>query len=246
MMRRVWILMLLFPLGCGGSERVSGLHAYQQGRFSESLEAFTAAEKASGHEAPAELLYNRALAALRAGQLRIAEFSAEKAAARGGMVFVALRDFLLGSTAFARCLRAEAEGSLMDADPTAFDRAIAHAEAAGRSWRTAASGRDDWPEARRNAERALRKLKELRMKRAAAEKRPKKTADPDAQPQPRPVDRDPPDLEESAQSPQRESGRLSPEQMTALLGKLAEKEREKLSLRRARQKLQRAKVEKDW
>ena len=47
----------------------------------EAAELVRAAEKAAGQAAPAELVYNRALAALRAGELRESETAAQRAAA---------------------------------------------------------------------------------------------------------------------------------------------------------------------
>ncbi len=41
-------------------------------------------------------------------------------------------------------------------------------------------------------------------------------------------------------------GDLSPEQVAGLFGKLAEKEKEKLALRRARRDVRKVDVEKDW
>ena len=231
----------------GGDLFSEGVRAYQKGRLQDAYEAFTEAERAAGNDASAELLYNRALAALglpqaRGGELRAAEVSAEKAAARGGPEFAGLRDFLLGSVEFLRCERAEAEASLQDADPTSLTQAILHAENAVGSWQMAASSRADWPEARRNVERALRKLEELKQRKAEAEaNQPPKRETPEP-----PPNEDPIEELEAESTPQEAPPELSPEQLARLLDKLAQVEAEKRTLREARQRIRSANVEKDW
>src|SRR5688500_6348050 len=85
---------------------------------------------------------------LAGGGRRRAEVGAEKAAGHGPREFTALRDFVLGNAAFARCDRAERQASGPDGRPAAFDAAIAHAVAAQSAWQRAAASRDDWPQAR--------------------------------------------------------------------------------------------------
>lgn len=225
----------------------AGLVAYREGRFREALDAFVAAERDAGDGAPAELLYDRALAALRAGVLRDAEFSAEKAVARGGRRFVAFRDFLLGNTAFLRCQRAEAETSLIDPDPTAFERAVTHAVNARDAWLDAAERAGGWATATRNAERAQRKLEDLRERQAAAERerrskeqpRPEEApAEPDAQ--------QPPDEVEARPEAQRDVDALTAEQLERLLQRLAENDARKRALRRQRSEAADLRAEQDW
>jgi outer membrane biosynthesis protein TonB len=106
----------------------------------------------------------------------------------------------------------------------------------------------DWPEARRNVERALLKLADLREKKAEAEKRKQKKSDPRPKPKPRPEPRPEERTTESeadlSKDPQ--VAALSPEQVARILDKLAEKEREKLALRRAHRQTQKTDVERDW
>ena len=109
-------------------------------------------------------LHNRAVAALRAGDLVAAEIAAEKAAAKGGPEFEARRDFVLGNAAFARCEKDEF-AAMGPRGASAIDAAIGHAERARDFWRRAAAGRSDWPEARSNVERARIKLDALKLKR---------------------------------------------------------------------------------
>ena len=234
-------LLLLLPSGDPFAE---GVRAYEEGRFRDAYEAFTEAEYAAGNAASAALLYNRALAALHVGELRAAEFSAEKSAARGGPEFAGLRDFLLGNAAFIACQRAEAEANLRDADPTSLGRAINHARTAGDFWQLAALSRPDWPAARRNVERALLKLEELEQQKAEAEanQAPKTEAEPKPPPEP-----DEP-TEEIEQDPtlQEAPPELTPEEIGRLLEKLAQIENEKRTLREAWQRMRTANVENDW
>jgi len=239
--------------GCGGWDE--GTRAYRQARFHEAWEGFAAAARDAGDDAPAALLFDEALAALQAGELRAAEVAAEKAAARGGARFRALCDFVLGNTSFARCRRAALAARGPAAGPEAFDVAIAHARTAARHWQRAATRRPDWPAARRDAERALLELEDLDRRRDAAEKERRERARragarPDPLLVPTPEAEAPgPDSPTEARPGPRPEGvltELAPEQVARLLGKLEEKEREKRRLRRTRERARRASVERDW
>jgi hypothetical protein len=238
------VLMTLLLLS-GDEDFAAGTRAYAEGRYPEALEAFTRAEFRAGNGASAELLHNRALAALATGDLRVAEFCAEKAAVRGGPEFAGLREFLFGNAAYARCERAESESALMEADPTALGQAIVHAQTALLYWRMAATSREDWPSARRNVERAILKLEELRKKKEEADKNPKTRQD---NPQPDPESQEDPDRnnEEVEEDPDAQELDPSASQLTDLLDLLAKKEAEKRDLRRARQRARSADVERDW
>jgi hypothetical protein len=240
-----WLLLAGLALS-GDDGFARGVSEYGAGRFAEALAAFAAAEQALGPTAPAELLCNRALAAFRAGDLRAAEIAVEKAAARGGEGFYAWRDFLLGSVALARSERAEAETRLPDAGPTALDRAIAWAESAARSWRAAALRQQDWPEARRNAERALRAAAAMRERMAAAPKQ-QRNIEQIAWRQDTPPDPDRPN-DAVEHDPRAQAAPTDPAAalVERLLARLDEKEREKQALRRALQATPNAAVERDW
>lgn len=196
-------------------------------------------------DASPELLYNQALAALNAGDLTAAEIAAEKAAARGGPRFHALRDFLLGNAAFARCREAELETMRPLAPEAVFDTAMDRAVTAARFWRKAAASRPDWPEARRNVERALLKIEELKNRKEAArqEQDQKRKGMPDLAPV-----QDEGDVERSHDESKIDAvlDELPGSQVMRLLEKLDEKEKEKRYVRSARQRLEGAKVEKDW
>ena len=79
--------------------------------------------------------------------------------------------FLRGNIAFARCAQASRQARTPLAEPFAFDVAIRHAEKARAFWEQAAMGRDDWPAARRNVERALLVLRDLRREKARSARR---------------------------------------------------------------------------
>jgi len=174
--------------------------------------------RAAGGGAPAAgRLYDQALAALEAGEPRSAEVAAEELAAWGGAEHGPLADFLLGNCAWARCERAARLAGRPDAGPDAFLPALRAAEDARDAWLRAARARADWPAARRNVERALRRLELLRDQHRSARERALRRG-----------------VERPREAPQ------------PLLERLAEEEREKLDLRRARRRALRPSVEKDW
>lgn len=238
-------LSSLLLSGCGEAAR--GLAAYREGRFADAQAAFSAAVEAAGEEASAELHYNRGLAALRAGDHRTAEACAEKAAARGEGEIAALADFLAGNAVFAACEVAARQASTPAAEPFAFDVAIAYAGKAAGFWQRAAMSRLDWPEARRNVERALLKAEELKRKKSQREEERRRAPTP--QPKPRPPAPQPAPQgekrpEEKEAVPQ--LGQLPPEEVMRLLERLAEKEREKTALRRAQRRERMAGAGRDW
>lgn len=245
-MRALFLILLVV----GGEELARGLALYREGRFKEALAAFTAAETAAGPEAPPELIYDRALAALRCGELANAEAGADLAREKGGADFVGRTAFIRGSVAHLRSTQAEATAAEMpESGPTAFDAAIAYEGLALRSWREAALSRADWPEARRNVERALIRLEDLTRRKIEADRlrreTRKKETEKEAEFKPLPDAEKP---EEEAKSEAADPGaqkvELSPAQVKALLEKLGEKEKAKLLLRRGSQT--RPLSEKDW
>ncbi|MHC4342356.1 MAG: hypothetical protein ACYSX0_19350 [Planctomycetota bacterium] len=238
---RFAILFALLLTGCG--EFAAGVDAYREGRYRDAHAAF---RKAEADDASAELSFNRALAALRAGDLSDAESSAQKAAERGPAI-APLCGFLQGNAAFERCRMAERQADSVAAEPFAFDVAIAYAKKAARLWQRAAMSRPDWAEARRNVERALRKLEELQKKKEEADPRRRRQADPKPRPDPVPPLPLPKPGTEIEQDPEvtPQLKELSPEQIARLLDKLAEKEKDKAALRRSTRQ-QDSRVERDW
>ncbi len=244
------VLLAMLALGACRAEHPA-IVAFAYGRFGEALAGFRQLERDLGDEAPAAVFHGQALSALRTGALVEAELAVEKLVARGGLDFAPERDFVLGVTAFVRCERAEAQASGPEAEPFAFDVAIAHAEAAQAAWQRAAIARGDWPEARRNLVRAMNKLDELRKKRQAAIERKRKDQRPDSKPKPseeeapRDSDGQPKEIEPAPRlEPQ--AVELARGQIDGLLRRLDEKEREKGALRRSQRTALQSGVEKDW
>jgi len=197
-------------------------------------------------DAPAPLLYNRALAAYQKEDWRSAEETAASAAARGDQTVTGHCDFLLGNVAFRRCELAERQASTPEAEPFAFDVAIRACDRAREAWERAAMGRDDWPAARRNVERALSKRDDLTRKKAEAERRRNRPPRPKPKPKPEPgagEDRPEPD------SPPREEPafeELARDEVLRLIEKLQRKEEEKRAVRTERRRAESFGVERDW
>jgi len=246
-MRRAPTIAIVALLAGCGEDFTAGRAAYEAGRHEEARAAFAAEEERRGDGASAALAYARALAALRAGKPDEADAAAGRAAVRDEDAFGALAAFLRGNAAWERFRVAEAQASAPEAEPFAFQVAIDRAEAARAAWIEAATSRDDWPEARRNVERAQRTIEELRRRRTEAEA--KRTG---AKPTPRIVDQPspPPDdagaTEESETDAEARRDRLDPSDVRSLLERLAAKEREKREVREARRRALTSGVEKDW
>jgi hypothetical protein len=179
---------------------------------------------------------------LSRGELVQAEIAAEKAAARGGPEFEARRDFLLGNAAWTRSMKEE-QAAMGPRGASAMTAAIRHADQARASWQLAAARREDWPEARRNVERARLRIEELRRKKAELE--------PESRPPPKPPPRG--DRPQPSQPQLMPGMRVDPEltelpadEVTKLLDRLKDKDQDKLRVRRARQAEIGLGVEKDW
>jgi len=239
-----WLLAATLS-GCGPS--TSGQKAYEDGRFEDAHAAFRRASETDTDGASAELWYNRALAALRAGDLADARSASGNAARRAEGATVSRCDFLLGHVAFAQCTLAEAQAKTAGAEPFAFDVAITYAKRAHESFAIAAMSRPDWPEARRNAERALLKLRDLQKQKDRAKQKRKRETDPDPKPKPPPPQQPKPEPDNEPQPDTRpQTNELSPEQILGLLKKLALKDREKLGIRQAQRAARSAAIERDW
>lgn len=225
-----------------------GLDAYRSREFEQAKELFEQAVESDPRAATPQLLLNQAFAALRCREMEQAEWAAEKAAARGGPAWYRLRDFVHGNAHWLRCLESEAETTLIDPDPSSFDRALEHAGNALTAWRRAALGDQDWPGARRNVERALRIIEDLEARREEALK--KRSGQDQPPPPPPPETTDDPESEESEEADQPEQQAsltpLSAAELERLLQRLAIKDMEKRELRRERRQLRSQGVEKDW
>lgn len=242
-------LLALALLALAGGGISAGVRAYREGRYEQAHEALARAAEEAGESAPAELLHDLALAALRTGSLSAAVEAAERAARRAKPELAPACDFLLGNVAFARAELAALQASGPEAEPFAFDVALALAERARLAWERAATSRADWPQARRNVERALLLLEDLRARQAEA--RTAREKEPDAPP-PEPELLEPPEAEPITEPGEEEAARepelapLAPEELTRILERLALKEREKQELRSRRRSERSSDLEKDW
>jgi hypothetical protein len=257
----VVVAAALAVTGCGGASE--GERAYRAGRFDVASAAYIRAIDSSGPDASPELLYDAALATLRAGSdMAVVEKLTMAAKAHGSPDVVALCDFLEGNAAWARGQLAKRQATGPEAEPFAFDWAVKQARKARDAWVRAAATRDDWPQARRNVERSLLEIDLLERMKADAERNRKSGRTPGGEPTPRPAPAQPredaPDLQPPEPPPaaagdtgepaaaEAQTAELSPDEVRRLLDRLAQKEREKLALRRARRAQGQADVERDW
>lgn len=242
------LVAAVFILLQGGDTFGSGVRAYREGLFADAQQAFAVAIAAAGDEAPPEWSFDEALAALRAGSFREAEAAAERAAERGGPRLALLRDALLGNVAFQRAGIAQRQASGPEAEPFAYDVAIAYAHAARRFWQGCVMVEPDFHAARRNAERAVAKVSELEREKAAA----KADSKHEGAPSEKPVDPDAegatekPPTDEVTERPLARPEPLTRETLEVLLDRLAQKEQEKLALRIEKRAARNATLERDW
>lgn len=214
--------------------------AYVQGDAKRALTSLRALEAELGEQGPAELYWLRSLASLEVGDLATCEVAAEALAARGGSAVAGIRDFLIGNAAFRAGERAEAEATLVEADPTALKLAIDEVRKAMASWSLAVMTRDDWPELRRNLARADNKLAILELKRDEAEaaRQTKKERSKKEHEGPRET------IEREAKM--QEASRLDANALTALLRKVEENEAAKRELRQELRAATAGQVPRDW
>lgn len=220
-----WTLACACASSCGGTgdpavwDRAQA--AYARGAFDEARAQLDDLAAARGLTAPAALLFDLGLCALRADDLRAAETAAATAAARAGddPAMAARCAFLIANAAYVRALRTEAQAMGPEAEPFAWQQAIDHVEAALAAWQQAVVLAGTWPAAARNIERALAKRELLRQRQKAA----------DAQRETR-----------------REKKQAAPTPQQRVMDQLARRERQKRARRRAQTKLQPMVVEQDW
>jgi hypothetical protein len=249
---RVLVAALLLAACDATSE---GRAAYRDGRFSDAHAALS--RRATDRGASPELLYDAALAALRAGDHAAADAALSRVPARSDVGGLAA--FLRGNVAFARCELAMKQAFAVESEPFAFDVAIAHGRTARDAWIAAATLRAQWPEARRNVERALLALDELERRKAEADPKRKKAGRPEVRLRPAPKKpgkppNKPPDTQSSTEdksagkdgSQDKPEAELTPEEIRRLIERLAEKEKERLRARQARRQEKSADVERDW
>jgi hypothetical protein len=121
---------------------------------------------------------------------------------------------------------------LQDAEPMAWDLALRAAEGAAASWRRCAEHAGELAAvARRNGERALRRLAELRARKAAAEQQRQSQKE-----QAPPPEVPPPSPETELAAPDLATAELAPAEVARLRQRLQQKEREKRGSRLAAQR----------
>src|SRR5262245_23567626 len=166
----------------GAGDFAAGERAFRDGRFGDAAAAFAAEIAARGDGAPAELHYDLALAALAAGDLTQAGDAIEQAARSEDLEMQRRCAFVRGSIAWQRGEAAAKLALQVEAEPFAFKPALEQIALAGAEWRAAASGPTDWPAARRNAERALRRFAELQQQKQRIEDERKRRTGAQARP----------------------------------------------------------------
>jgi tetratricopeptide (TPR) repeat protein len=258
MMRLACLGLIVLLTGCGGPG--AGHVHYAAGRHEAALQAWEGELQRAGGDAPAALHHNIAVAALRLGQLEKAEAAAARAREVGGSPYEALLAFVRGTLAFERSKAMEHEATRPGGDPKAMEMALMLAEDAQARWQHAATLRAaDWPEARRNVERALLRLAALRESRRGGR------ADRPSQPQstpggdPQGNDGDPEDGPQPPKPPTKDGvdPSLPPDdtlnrrdlprsKVLGLLDLLTEMDEEKQAGRRKARRERSTQVEKDW
>jgi hypothetical protein len=200
---------------------------------------------ACGGADPGLPAYDEALAALRANDASRAEAAARRLAAEGGERWAPFSAFVRGNVAFARADAAEAEAARPGGDPAAAEAARMFAEDALAAWRAAAVSRADWPEARRNVERALLRIERLREKSPDRTRRPKDPP-PDDRPPPPPPPAPPREEEPPREATPLVTTDLPAESVLGVLDTLRTKDRERRSVRRAEREAKARAGERDW
>lgn len=160
-MRSVVLLLAAVLATQGGGGFAAGERAFGEGRFEDAAAAFAAEVAARGDAAPAELHFDLALAWLGAGEPGKAGDALERAAATADAALQRRCSFVRGSIAWQRGAAATRLAQQVEAEPFAVKSALQLVDLARREWQAAAVGVPDWPEARRNVERAVRQLAEL-------------------------------------------------------------------------------------
>jgi hypothetical protein len=227
----------------------AGLAAYRAARYAEAAANFETLTRGPLGDSK-ELWFAHALAALRAGELETAASATERFAELGGGVEAARAEFLRGCVVqheLQRSLAAANEGA---ASREATMAALALAQRSREAFVLAVTrGGNDWPEARRNAERLELTIADLAQRLAANEdvvdeKRtlPREVPIPLPLPATERDDAEPREVEPelAAETPRSDA------ELLRLLELLERREREKLASRRAAREARSDAVERDW
>lgn len=232
------LLLTLLGLWPGG-DREQGLQLYREGRFAEAAAAFQRAVQSEG-DSP-ELQWNLALAHWRAGELAAAETAAEKYAATSASVQVDLHSGLLGAIrhqeALAKVAEADAAQAAAGQPPTTaagtapaaadplplLQAALAKANQA-RDHFVRGAKVEATPELRRNTERTLRLIDELKRRIEALEQQRQPSEDQDQKDSKKEDQPDQSKQDEQSQQDQKESEPKDPQQQDQQAGKPEQQE----------------------
>lgn len=214
---------------------------YRAGRFEAARAAFAAELATRAGDSAPELRADLALASLRVQRTGDAEAAARPLLEHPEVAWRARGEFLLALAAWQRADRAVAAARLVDAEPMAWDLAVRAGEAAFEHWRRAAELQPRDLAARRNGERALRRLVELRRARDQQAQERAAKSEPEPPPPtpeaPGPAEVVPPRL---AVQP------LSAAELERLRQRLRQREQEKQRLRQDAQRASATAGERDW
>lgn len=258
------LLLALALAACNGRDARSNLHAegvreLEAGRASAASALLGEALELAGTERSrkrTDLLHDRALAALHANELSIVDAAARELTTVTDRERAADGWLLLGAARARRAdgARAQAEGP--EAEPFAFDAAIALATEARAAFEAAVLVVGGRPSAARNAERMTVRIARWMLERDAAEPAAALVAsDGTANVQLVPTDDGSgddgaaPDEDPNGETPTQGPAQLAAldvDELERLITALARAERDKLEARAERRRARVADVEKDW
>ncbi len=245
------LLAAVFLAGCDRTR--AGREAWDADRPADALSAFRTEVRSAGDEASPALLFDWGVAALAAKQPDEAAEASGRLEVAGGDAWQARAAFLAGSVAYADSLRlAKKAGNAPPEDQRAWLPARQRAEDALARWqRAAVTTPRDWPEARRNVERALLWMRTLREERGGKPKpRPKPVSPKDdgggdeKKPPPSPEPKKPPPGQEIDVTLRQDE--LPAERVLDVLHALEKKLAERRAVRRAVRTERSASVARDW
>ncbi len=210
----------------------AGVAAYRAGEHAAAFAAFQEQAARAGDDVPSEVRWNLALAALRVHRSLDAETAVAPWLRASDPADRSAAEFVGAMASFQRAERAAAAARLPDAEPLAWAMAMQAMERSVASFVQAAATRGGWPEAERNATRARARLAELQRERDAAAQRDPRTEQAPQPPPPPPAPAAPPEDApvELAAAP------LSAAELARLRQRVAQRDREKLAIRRESQR----------
>lgn len=217
---------------------------YEAGRYAAAYERFAAQLAAAAEPVPAALRWNTALAALRVLRSGAAETAIAPWRDATDPVLRAEAEYVLGLAQCQRADQAAAAAALPDAEPLAWQLALAAQDRGIAAFERAVQWRGDWPAAVRNAERAQRRRRELEQQRDRSQPdAASKEAVPEPPPPSPPVPADP---QPEEVRPEAVTAELSAAEVATLLQQLARKDQRKHQLRQQQQRRTAVAGERDW